>query len=150
MGHRMVTAALVSALGFGGSLSGVPGQQPPSVDLQVYRAEQAFARTMADRDVGEFATFIADEAIFFGPSVLRGKPRILEAWGPFFEGDEAPFSWAPEDVEVLPSGGLAHSSGPIFNAAGERIGTFNTVWRLESDGRWRVVFDRGCSCIEGG
>jgi ketosteroid isomerase-like protein len=56
----------------------------------------------------------------------------------------APFSWEPEHVEVLASGTLALSSGPVFGRDGTRIGTFNSVWRLEADGRWRVVFDKGC------
>jgi ketosteroid isomerase-like protein len=65
----------------------------------------------------------------------------------YFEGGAAPFSWAPETVEVLHSGDLAFSSGPVRNPAGERVGTFNSVWRRERDGRWQIVFDKGCpSC----
>jgi hypothetical protein len=36
------------------------------------------------------------------------------------------------------------SSGPVRDPAGHQIGTFNSIWRLERDGRWRVVFDKGC------
>ena len=28
------------------------------------------------------------------------------------------------------------------NPAGELTGRFDSIWRLESDGRWRVVFDQ--------
>ncbi|HZV90436.1 MAG TPA: hypothetical protein VFF34_00365, partial [Candidatus Nitrosocosmicus sp.] len=55
-----------------------------------------------------------------------------------------PFSWEPETVEVLPSGTLALTSGPVHDPKGTLIGTFSTIWRLEPDGRWRVVFDKGC------
>jgi uncharacterized protein (TIGR02246 family) len=117
-------------------------------DLQhvVAEAERAFARTMADRDHEAFATFVADEAVFFNGdgSVLTGRRAVAEGWRPFFEGTVAPFSWEPEHVEVLASGTLALSSGPVFGRDGTRIGTFNSVWRLEADGRWRVVFDKGC------
>jgi ketosteroid isomerase-like protein len=73
---------------------------------------------------------------------------VVRQWRAFFEGDEAPFSWRPEEVEVLDSGTLALSSGPVHHRDGRQIGTFNSVWRLESDGRWKVVFDKGCPPCE--
>ena len=79
-------------------------------------------------------------------SILRGREQVADGWKGFFEGAQAPFSWDPDHVEVLPSGTLALSSGPVFDPSGKRVGTFNSVWRLEADGRWRVVFDKGCSC----
>ena len=33
---------------------------------------------------------------------------------------------------------------PIRDPSGKRTGTFNSVWRREKDGRWKVVFDKGC------
>ena len=41
------------------------------------------------------------------------------------------------------AGRLALSSGPVLTANGEPAGRFNTIWRLEPDGAWRVVFDKG-------
>jgi hypothetical protein len=49
-------------------------------------------------------------------------------------------------VEVLDSGTLALTSGPVFDPAGKRIGTFNSVWRRETDGAWKIVLDNGCDC----
>lgn len=54
-----------------------------------------------------------------------------------------PVPWAPDQVEVLASGTLALSTGPVHDTSGKVIGRFNSVWRLESDGLWRVVFDKG-------
>jgi ketosteroid isomerase-like protein len=120
------------------------GQTLDEVAAEVRAAEIAFANTMADRDLEAFLSHVADEAIFFSGQVLRGADAVRVAWSPYFEGDAAPFSWEPEDVEVLDSGMLAFSSGPVRDPDGNRIGTFNSVWRLEADGRWRVVFDKGC------
>jgi ketosteroid isomerase-like protein len=115
----------------------------------VRTTELAFARTMADRDHAAFATFLADEAVFFsGAGVLRGKAQVTETWKRYYEGAAAPFSWEPEDVEVLDSGTLAMSSGPVRDPSGKRIGTFNSVWRRETDGRWRIVLDQGCPRCE--
>jgi ketosteroid isomerase-like protein len=120
------------------------GQTLAEAAADVRAAEVAFATTMADRDLEAFLSHVADEAIFFSGQVLRGADAVRKAWSPYFEGDAAPFSWEPEDVEVLDSGTLAFSSGPVWDPGGNRIGTFNSVWRLEADGRWRVVFDKGC------
>lgn len=124
----------------------VPAAAQSTADLaaQVRAAETAFAGTMAARDHAAFAAFVADEALFFGAGVLRGKAAVVEGWRPYFQGPDAPFSWAPDTVEVLESGTLALSSGPVWNPAGERVGTFNSIWRREADGRWRVIFDKGC------
>ena len=113
---------------------------------QVADQERAFAKTMADRDHQAFASFVADEAIFWGQKgVLRGRAQVAAGWKPFFDGPQAPFSWEPERVEVLESGTLAISSGPVRDPGGKVVATFNSIWRLESDGRWRVIFDKGCS-----
>jgi len=112
---------------------------------QVREAERAFAKTMADRDHAAFGKFVADEALFFGSKdLLRGRAKVMEGWKRFFDGAEAPFSWEPEQVEVLESGKLALSSGPVHDPQGKQIGTFSSIWRREGDGKWRVVFDKGC------
>lgn len=117
---------------------------------QVFVAESSFAATMAARDSVAFARFVAPDAIFFGEqAVLRGKAAVVGRWSRFFVGDTAPFSWRPAKVEVLDSGTLGLSTGPVHDPAGRQIGTFTSVWRREADGSWRVVFDKGCSCERG-
>lgn len=111
---------------------------------QVVATEQAFARSMADRDFQAFQAFLATDAVFFnGKRALRGKDAVAAAWKPFFDDEGAPFSWSPETVEVLASGDLALSTGPVFDAAGNRIAAFNSIWRRDGHGRWRIVFDKG-------
>ena len=113
---------------------------------RVTATELAFAATMADRDFDAFSSFIAADAIFYsGDLALRGKHAVLAAWKPYFDGPIAPFSWRPENVEVLASGKLAISTGPVFDPNGDRIASFTSVWRRGDDNDWRVVFDKGCS-----
>jgi ketosteroid isomerase-like protein len=119
--------------------------EAPDVAAGRVRArEAAFARTMADRDLAAFATFVAKDAVFLGRTALRGRPAVVGGWKAYFDGPKAPFSWQPERVEVTDSGTLAVSSGPVFDPQGERVGTFNSTWRLDDDGEWRVVLDAGC------
>lgn len=122
----------------------VTGEQNPVRD-----AEIAFATTMAKRDFKAFAEFVAEDAIFIdGKQPLRGRAAVLAHWKRFFEGAEAPFSWTPDLVEVLPDGKLGYSTGPV-HVKDKLVARFASTWRLDADGRWRVVFDNGsevCDC----
>lgn len=121
----------------------------PDLQTQVADTERAFAKTMAQRDFEGFMSFLADEAVFFsGETPLRGKQQVANAWKPYYEQADAPFSWTPETVVVLESGTLALSSGPVFNPEGKRVATFNSIWRLEAPGEWRIVFDKGNAACE--
>jgi len=144
MSKRMALASILIASFLGGA--GAASAQAASAADEVRAAERAFAKTMADRDHAAFGKFVARDAVFFGQKVLHGREEVVAGWKPFFDGPAAPFSWDPETVEVLASGGLAHSSGPVLDPKGNRVGTFNSVWRKEADGQWRVVFDKGCNC----
>ena len=116
----------------------------------VEKTERAFADTMARRDFEKFKTFISEEAVFFsGTTSLRGRQQIADAWESYFKDPHAPFSWEPEHVEVLDSGSLAWSSGPVYDADGKKVATFNSVWQLDASKQWRIIFDKGndvCNC----
>jgi ketosteroid isomerase-like protein len=142
----VMTAGLLATAGAGSHATGRAQADVAALVVQVREAETAFAKSMADRNHAAFGLFLSEEAVFVGGSqTLRGRQAVAEGWKPFFEGAEAPFSWAPERVEVLDSGTLALSSGPIRDRQGGRTGTFNSVWRRERDG-WKIVFDKGCEC----
>ncbi len=130
-------AAAVSAIG------AAPQANPASVADQVRDVERAFARTMADRDHARFMSFLADETVFMPEGQkLRGTAAVAASWKRFFDGLQAPFSWEPDRAEVLESGTLALTSGPVRDPQGNRIGTFNSVWRREAGGRGRPCLTR--------
>jgi ketosteroid isomerase-like protein len=129
-----------------------PMGKPSNAELQkqVADTERAFAKTMADRDLAAFTSFLSQETVFFsGPKPLRGPAEVTAFWKRFYEKPQAPFSWQPETVEVLDSGTLALSSGPVFDPSGKKFATFTSIWRQEAPGVWRIVFDKGnpeCDC----
>ena len=146
MRMHIIVTALAAALVAGCA------SMTPSADLkrQVADTERAFAKTMADRSLAGFSSFLSDEAVFFtSTKALRGKAEITEFWKRFYEGPSAPFSWQPETVEVLDSGNLALSSGPVRDPSGKLVATFTSIWRQEAPGNWRIIFDKGndaCDC----
>ena len=111
---------------------------------EVFAAERAFARTMAERDFAAFGRYVAADCVFFsGNTPLRGRDTVLAAWKQFFDGAQAPFSWEPDQVEVLASGDLALSTGLVKDSDGVVSARFNSVWQRQPDGRWLVIFDKG-------
>jgi ketosteroid isomerase-like protein len=145
-------AALMSiALAFLASCASPPAPPRPAdratLEQQVADTERAFAKTMADRDHEAFARFLANETIFFsGPTPLRGKTAVAAYWKRFYEKPSAPFSWKPDQVQVLDSGTLALSTGPVHDPSGKCIGRFNSIWRQEAPGVWKIIFDKGQPC----
>jgi ketosteroid isomerase-like protein len=128
------------------AFAGVAAADRTTLAKEVRDAEQAFAATMVARDHAAFTRHLAEDAVFFdGEKPVRGKAAVATAWKAFFDGPNPPFSWTPDSIEVLDSGALAYSSGPVFDPKGKRVGTFNSVWRRERDGTWHVVFDKGCN-----
>jgi len=117
---------------------------PDKLRQQVADTERAFAQTMADRNFEAFKSFLSPETIFFsGETALRGSAKVSATWKPYFEGGAAPFSWEPQTVEVLDSGNLALSSGPVHDPGGNLVGTFTSIWRLDNNGEWKIIFDKG-------
>lgn len=112
--------------------------------------EIGFSNSVEQLDLEAFRTFIDADARFVGASVLRGVDEIAAGWSVFFTEGFPKIKWRPQIVEVLDSGNLALSRGPYRiidedekGESREAWGTYNSVWRLNADGEWLVVFDAG-------
>ena len=127
----------------------------------VRQSEIAFAGAVAANDPMRFAAMIDADAVFVGAAVTRGRAAIVEAWKVFFGPERPEFTWRPEIVELSGDGTLGMTRGPwTMKGTGpdgqpfERSGIFNSIWRKQPDGTWKVAFDMGCpgcpACAAGG
>jgi ketosteroid isomerase-like protein len=138
-------ACLITALSMlNACATGAAPRKDPVVGAEEVRTtEVQFAKAMADRDFSAFVSHLSGDAVFFDEqNIQRGAAEVSAAWRPFFVGSKAPFSWAPDHVEVLASGDLALSTGPVI-VNDKVVGRFNSIWRLEAPHTWRIVFDKG-------
>lgn len=140
---RMVACLIPTLLVLSACVTGGRPQRSSADVEEVRSAEFKFAQAMADRDYPAFVRHLSDDAVFFDErNIHRGAAAVSVAWKPLFDGSNAPFSWAPDHVEMLGSGDLALSTGPVM--VNEKVvGRFNSIWRLEAPHTWRVVFDKG-------
>jgi uncharacterized protein (TIGR02246 family) len=119
---------------------------------ELRRTELAFAATVREDKPDAFATLIAEDAVFLGSTrVLKGRAAIAEAWQGYFGQGRPDFEWHPETVELSGDGELGVTRGPWVirsrdkdGKAVEESGTFNSTWRRQADGSWRILFDAGC------
>lgn len=156
---RRVALFLLAALG----ASALHAEAPLSADdfaarrEEVRRTELAFAAAVMENRPADFAALLDDEAVFVGGAgVTRGRDAIVAAWAGFFTEGRPYFEWHPEIVELSADGDLGLTRGPWTLRATapdgtvrEQSGLFNSVWRRQGDGSWRIVFDAGCACPGG-
>jgi ketosteroid isomerase-like protein len=117
--------------------------------------EIAFSKSIENRDIEAFKSFIDPDARFVGSSISRGPEEIAAAWSVFVSQEGPRILWRPQIIEVLDDSTLALSRGPYrYTATDENgvetelWGTFNSIWRLQEDGSWKVVFDAGNAAAE--
>jgi len=148
----LATTALIAV----GS-SAVVRAQAPSVAhaadaAAIMQADTAFAAAVAAHDRARFLSFIADVTTFSGGTAneIHGRDAVMKDWSNFFDPDGPTLSWAPTSAAVVGAGDLGYSTGRSVlkgkdakGALVERRGEYLTVWRKQTDGAWRVVFDTG-------
>lgn len=126
----------------------------PTPDLEqrkqeVRDAEKAFNDLAAKEGIRTaFVQFADSSAVMLrGNQLIRGKEAI-DAYYSNQTLRDVHLSWSPDFVDVAASGDLGYTYGPYsFSAvdtAGQSIesrGYFHTVWRRQSDGSWKFVWD---------
>lgn len=108
-------------------------------------AEHAFARLAKEKGTKEaFLANLADDSILFGPNLTRGK----DLWKGRPDSPSL-LSWYPIHAGLSLAGDLGYTTGPWeFRAKkdapeADAYGHFVTIWKKQSDGSWKVMFDLG-------
>ena len=122
-----------------------------AAEAAMMKADRDFNRTVADGDSRRFLSFVTENAIFAGGAEeLRGRDAIAKGWAPFFEKDGPKLTWQPTKAEALAGGTLGYTVGTWTRrraGANEAVittkGQYLTVWQLQKDGTWQVVYDTG-------
>ncbi|MEO8348727.1 MAG: DUF4440 domain-containing protein [Acidobacteriota bacterium] len=150
MKRTLATAtALLLAAGF------LAAHEPAAVDLEATKrairiADLEMAKAVSDRNLEKFNALVADDAVFFGRDVSRGREAVAKAWLALFTDPSMFLKWQPTEVHVSASGDLGYSIGTYERMSKDptgrptsATGTYVSIWRRQADGKWRAVLDIG-------
>jgi ketosteroid isomerase-like protein len=115
---------------------------------EILQTEKEFANMAKDEGLAKaFFAFAAEGAVIRRDTLYKGKDAIKA----FYEkqtNKDVKLEWAPNFVDVSASGDLGYTYGTFnysaINADGKPVnatGIFHTVWKKQSDGKWRFVWD---------
>jgi len=102
-------------------------------------AERAFAADA--QKLGQWTAFrkyAADDAVMFVPQQVNTKAFLRGKTDP-------PVSvfWWPGKSFVSCDGSYAVNTGPWVREWGKSVGFFTTVWKRQTDGSWKWIYDGG-------
>ena len=95
-----------------------------------------------------FEFFAAEDGVIRrNKKIIKGKKAIADWYTQDVRPNET-LTWKPSFVDVSQSGDMAFTYGDFtftyFDSLGtkkENKGIFHTVWKRQSDGTWRFVWD---------
>ncbi len=128
-----------------------------AAEAAMWSADEAFNKSVADRDVSRLRALVAEDATFGGgtPNQLRGRDAIVKAWTPFLQADGPTLTWKPAKAEALAGADVGYTIGfseRRAKGADGRVtvsrGNYLTVWKKQRDGSWQAVFDTGSTVPE--
>lgn len=152
MSARDMRIAAVSILMLLAALPAAAQQQSRNKDLtSMVETERAFSRMSEEKGTREsFVEFIAEDGILFRPRAVFGKKWMQE--NPLPPSTTRPLLvWQPILAGMSRAGDLGYTTGPwqykndIKDAKPSAFGNFMTVWKKQSDGKWKFVVDLGVS-----
>ena len=114
---------------------------------EIIEAEEQFAQKLKEDGLEKaFLAFAAEDAVLMrNNNLIIGKPDIA-----IYLKDKTTkkLSWKPDFVDVSASGDLAYTFGKYsFSYADENgikkedKGVFHTVWKRQTNGTWKFVWD---------
>ncbi len=113
----------------------------PLTPAPVVAAERTFAADGYARGVKRsFLASMAPDAVLMTPDPVNARETFLAS--PDDDPTAPKLEWWPTWAGIAASGDLGFTTGP-YSVGGKRRGHYFTVWKKQTDGQWKWVFDGG-------
>jgi ketosteroid isomerase-like protein len=120
------------------------------IKKEIFETEKAFEAMATEKGIAEAFAFYADEKAVIsrgGDTVIIGKTAIKDFYAKK-NLNNTTVNWSPDFIEVSSDGELGYTYGKykwqLISEKGDTsitTGIFHTVWRKQSDGTWKYVWD---------
>jgi ketosteroid isomerase-like protein len=117
---------------------------------EILETERSFA-TMAQQEgiPHAFLAFADENAVLLrNNKLIIGKHALDEFYEKQSDNQDVNLTWEPEFIDVSNSGDLAYTYGyyrfsyiDSTNNKVESEGVFHTIWKRQTDGSWKFVWD---------
>ena len=121
-----------------------------NVKTEILTTEKAFEKLAADSGIAyAFNSYAADSAVIKreNDTIINSKTGIYHYYSNN-GSDSASVKWTADFVDVSDDGTMAYTYGKYTlqvlnadNTTQEFRGTFHTVWKKQTDGTWKFVWD---------
>ena len=118
---------------------------------EIVNTEKEFADMAKKEGIPKaFISFADDNAVLMrNNALIIGKESLKTSFGKQDQGSgNVSLTWAPDFVDVSASGDLGYTYGKYEYSVTDSLGNvtldsgiFHTVWKRQSDGSWRFVWD---------
>jgi ketosteroid isomerase-like protein len=117
---------------------------------EINEAEKSFAKMSAEKGIAEAFWYYADDNATIrreNDTLIHGKDQIRQYYSASFY-KTAKVDWSPDFTSASASGDMGYTYGKYIwqstDSTGnisEYKGIFHTVWKKQSDGSWKYVWD---------
>ena len=129
-----------------------PPASPEAGRAAVMAADRAFAVATGERGLDAWMSYMAADAIRLtelGVEAVRGTDEIRKMDASLFADPRLRLAWMPIDGGVFKDGRHGFTTGryELLRDGSDVVakGAYVTMWRLDSDGQWRVILDGGAA-----
>lgn len=144
---------LISIIVYSVVFSGCTSEKPnhaQQVKDEILNAEHQFAEMTKTKSIAEAFAYFADSNAVIkrqNDTLIFGKPGIRNFYDkPQYKTAEV--GWNPDFIRVSDDGTMAYTYGKYLwkfkmpdGKSAEYRGVFHTVWKRQSDGSWKYVWD---------
>jgi ketosteroid isomerase-like protein len=123
--------------------SGAVAAGDPTAALKA--ADQGWSKASEAKNLDQFMSFVGDDIYMSGPDGkwTHGKAAVHDAWASMLKDPGFKLGWTLETAEVSKDGRMGYTRGSYTGTMGGKPmgGSYTTVWKKGTDGKWRVAVD---------